>query len=158
MLIDPDKPVTGNRESAHKKDEMDKEDPTQGMSEWFQPFTDNLEDLETHVPAHSSERENSDSEGAAKVVTQKRKHSIYTHFPKDRDCDVATVVWGGLGLPSSQSHLYPQRVLLPPLSLLPCIHTLIHLPTSITTTKSPPSYPHYFRSFCTCHRVSFVVV
>ena len=36
---------------------------------------------------HSSERENSDSEGAAKVVTN-RKHSIYTHFPKDRNCGV----------------------------------------------------------------------
>ena len=41
------------------------------------------------MPAHSSERENSDSEGgAAKVVTPKRKHSIYTHFPKERNCDV----------------------------------------------------------------------
>ena len=63
------KPVTGNRESAHKKDEMNREDPMQSNPEWLQPFKDNLEDLETHVPAHSSERENSDSEGAAKVVT-----------------------------------------------------------------------------------------
>ena len=60
----------------------------QGILEWLQPFTDNLEDLETHVPAHSSERENSDSEDATIVVTQKRKHSIYIHFPKDRNCDV----------------------------------------------------------------------
>ena len=51
--------------------------------------TDNQEDLETHVPAHSSEREISDSEGdVSKVETQKRKHSIHTHFPKDRNCDV----------------------------------------------------------------------
>ena len=42
----------------------------------------------THVSAHSSEREISDSEcDASKVGTQKRKHSIYTHFPKDRNCD-----------------------------------------------------------------------
>ena len=88
MQTDPDKPATGNRESAHKKDEMDKEDPMQEIPEWLQPLTDNLEDLLTHVPAHSSERENSDSEGFTKVVTQKRKHSIYTHFPKDRNCDV----------------------------------------------------------------------
>ena len=41
------------------------------------------------MPAHSSERENSHSEGGAtKVVTQKRKHSIYTYFLKDRNCDV----------------------------------------------------------------------
>ena len=35
MQTDPDKPATGNRDSAHKKNEMDKEDPTQGTSEWF---------------------------------------------------------------------------------------------------------------------------
>ena len=67
---------------------MDNEDSAQGIPEWLQPFTDHLQDLETHVPAHSSERENSDSEGATKVLTQKRKHSIYSHFIKDRNCDV----------------------------------------------------------------------
>ena len=82
-----DKPASGNRGSANKKDEMDEEDPTQGIPDWLQPSTDDPEDLETHVPAHSSERENSDLEGAAKVVTN-RKHSIKTHFPKDRNCDV----------------------------------------------------------------------
>ena len=88
MRTYPDKPATGNRESAHTKDEMDKEDPTQGIPEWLQPFTDNLELRETHVPAHSTERVNSDPESATKVVTQKRKHSIYTHSPKDRNCNV----------------------------------------------------------------------
>ena len=69
MLTDPDKQASGNREPAN---EMNKEDPTQGDPVWLQPFTDNLEDLETHVLAHSSERENSDSEGgASKVETQK---------------------------------------------------------------------------------------
>ena len=47
--------------------QMDKEDPTQGIPGWLQPFIDNLEDLETHVPAHSSEREYSDWAGATKV-------------------------------------------------------------------------------------------
>ena len=74
---------------ACRGDRMNKEDPMQGIPEWLQPFTENLEDLETHVPAHISERESSDSEGSTKIVTQKsRKHSIYTHFPKDRNCDV----------------------------------------------------------------------
>ena len=41
------------------------------------------------MPAHSSEREISDSEGdASKVVTQKRKHCIETHFTKDRNRDI----------------------------------------------------------------------
>ena len=62
-----------------------KEDPTQGMPVWLQPFTDNLEGLETHVLAHSSERENSDSESdASKVETQKRKHSVHAYFRKTK--------------------------------------------------------------------------
>ena len=57
--------------------EIDEEGPTQGILDRLQPFTENLEDLETHVPAHPSEREMSDSEGdASKMETQKRKHSI----------------------------------------------------------------------------------
>ena len=61
---------------------MDKEDPTQGIPDWLQPFADNLEDLETHVPAHSSERENSDSEGATKVVTQKTEAQYLYSLPQ----------------------------------------------------------------------------
>ena len=69
-----------------QKKEMDEEDPTQGILDWLQSFTEHLEDLETHVPADPSEREVSDSEGdASKLETQKRKHSFYTHSPKDRN-------------------------------------------------------------------------
>ena len=64
---------------------MHKEDPTQGILDWLQPFTVNLEDLETHVLARSSERKISDSEGdASKVGTQTWKHSIHANFRKDR--------------------------------------------------------------------------
>ena len=50
---------------------------------WLQPFTVNLEDLEMYALAHSSERENSDSEGdASKVETQKRKHSVHGLLPQ----------------------------------------------------------------------------
>ena len=39
------------------------------------------------MPANSSKREISDSEGdASQVETQKRKHDIFSHFPKDRHC------------------------------------------------------------------------
>ena len=43
MLTDHDKQATGNREPAN---EMNKEDLTQGIPVWLQPFTVNLEDLE----------------------------------------------------------------------------------------------------------------
>ena len=88
MQMNPDRQASESRGLAHTEDEMDEEDPTQGIPDWLQPFTVNLEDLETHVPAHLCERENSDSEGdVSKVEIQKRKHSIYTHFTKDRNCD-----------------------------------------------------------------------
>ena len=83
MLTDHDKQDTGNREPAN---EMNKEDPTQGIPVWLQPFTVNLEDLEAHVLAHSSERANSDSEGgASKVETQKRKHGVHASAKTKRD-------------------------------------------------------------------------
>ena len=75
--------------TSTQKDEMDKEDPTQSIPDWLQPFTVDLEDLETHVLAHSSERENSDSEGdATKVERQKRKHNIHTDFTKKNERDL----------------------------------------------------------------------
>ena len=65
MLTERDKQATGNREPAN---EMNKEDPTQNILVWFQPFTVKLVDLEAHALAHSSERENSYSEGDASKV------------------------------------------------------------------------------------------
>ena len=54
MLTDHDKQATENREPVN---EMNKEDPTQGIPVWLHPSIVNLEDLETYVFAHSSERE-----------------------------------------------------------------------------------------------------
>ena len=50
----------------------------------FEEFTDNLED--TDVPALANTSHDWDSERPTKVVS--RKYSIYTHFPKDRNCEV----------------------------------------------------------------------
>ena len=80
MVTDHDKQITGNREPAN---EMNKEDPTQGIPVWLQLFAVNLEDLEAHVLAHSSEREYSDSEGdASKVETQKWEHKYSLLLPQ----------------------------------------------------------------------------
>ena len=38
------------------------------------------------APAHISH--DSDSERPTKVVSKSRKHCIYTHFPRDRNCEV----------------------------------------------------------------------
>ena len=76
MLTDHDKQATANREPA---DEMNKEDPMQGISVWLQPFTADLEDLDANVPAHSSEREISDSEGDASEVETEKMEAQYLY-------------------------------------------------------------------------------
>ena len=63
---------------------MNKEDPMQGIPEWLQPFTENLEDLETHVPAHFSERQSSDSEGSTKVGYTKVTETPYLYSFSER--------------------------------------------------------------------------
>ena len=50
----------------------------------WKEFADNLED--TEMPAHISQ--DSNSELRKKLVPNSRKHSIFTHFPKDRNCEV----------------------------------------------------------------------
>ena len=54
------------------------------LPEWLEEFTENLEDTQVLARAHISH--DSDSERPAKVAL--RKHSVYTHFPKDRNCEV----------------------------------------------------------------------
>ena len=68
------------------RDSKDSHDRLRDLPEWLEEFTDNLEDTELPAPAHISQ--DSDSERPTKVVSQSRKHSVYTHFPKDRNCDV----------------------------------------------------------------------
>ena len=52
--------------------------------EWLEDFTENLEIAE--VPASANISHDSDSERPTKVAS--RKHSIYTRFPKDQNCEV----------------------------------------------------------------------
>ena len=56
------------------------------MPFWFEDYTDNLIATEMLAPAHISQ--DSDSEYSTKMATKSRKHRIFTHFPKDRTCDV----------------------------------------------------------------------
>ena len=54
------------------------------LPEWLEECTDNLEDIEVPAPAHISH--DSDSERPSKGAARKR--SIFTHFVKDRNCEV----------------------------------------------------------------------
>ena len=77
MQTDLDKQATGKPWTSTQKYEMNKEDPTQGILVWLQPFTVNLEDLEAHVLAQSSERVISDSEGEASKVETKNGSTVF---------------------------------------------------------------------------------
>ena len=69
-----------------RSDKKDESALLADMPFWLEDFTDNLEATEVHGPAHISQ--DSDSELSTKVATKSRKHSIFTHFPKNRNCDV----------------------------------------------------------------------
>ena len=78
---------TMNQHTNFFTDEMYKEDPTQGILDWLQPFTVNLEDLQAHVLAHSSERVISDSEGHASksgdTKTEAQCSCLLPQIPKE---------------------------------------------------------------------------
>ena len=59
------------------------EDRMRDLPEWLDVFKENLEETEVPAPAHVSY--DSDSERPTKMVP--RTHSIFTHFPKDRNCE-----------------------------------------------------------------------
>ena len=70
-----------------RDDQKDADEPLADLPFWSEDFKDNLVDTELPAPAHSSRE--SDLEHPAEVVTKSRKHSIYTHFLRDRNCDVS---------------------------------------------------------------------
>ena len=69
-----------------RDDKKDANDPLADLPFWLEDFKDDLVDAELPAPAHSSRE--TDLGHPVEVVTKSRKHSIETHFPKDRNCDV----------------------------------------------------------------------
>ena len=68
-----------------RSDMKDENDPLADLPFWLQDFTDDLIPTEVQAPTHISQ--DSDSEHSTTVATKSRKHSIFSHFPKDRNCD-----------------------------------------------------------------------
>ena len=67
-----------------RDDNRDSDDRLRHLPEWLEEFTDNLEVTEVLAPAHISQ--DSGSERLTNVAP--RKHSMFTHFPNDRECEV----------------------------------------------------------------------
>ena len=82
MLTDHDKQATGKRERAN---EMNKEDPTQGIPVWLQPFTVNLEDLEAHVLAQLPLKERTlIGRSCFNSGDTKTEHSVHAYIRKNQ--------------------------------------------------------------------------
>ena len=60
------------------------------IPEWLQEFRENLVDDE--IPVHGGSHASSSHEASLEPTIKRRedlgKHSVYTHFPKDRNCEI----------------------------------------------------------------------
>ena len=60
------------------------------IPEWLQEFKENLVDDE--IPEHGNSHASSSHEVSLEPILQRRedlcKHSVYTHLPKDRNCEI----------------------------------------------------------------------
>ena len=60
------------------------------IPEWLQEFRENLVDEE--IPVHGDSQASSSHEASLEPTFKRRedlgKHSVYTHFPKDRNCEI----------------------------------------------------------------------
>ena len=87
-----DEEASGNRgdhpKTPHQSKNKDNQEAAgnrlRDLAEWSEELKDNLEDAELSASANISH----DPESERPVEVASRKHSIYTHFPKDRNCDV----------------------------------------------------------------------
>ena len=60
------------------------------IPEWLQEFTENL--VDKRVPEHRDSQASSSHEVSLEPTSERSedlgKHSAYTHFPKDRNCEI----------------------------------------------------------------------
>ena len=60
------------------------------IPEWLQGFRKNL--VDERVPEYRDSHASSSHEASLEPTTKRRedlgKHSVYTHFPKDRNCEI----------------------------------------------------------------------
>ena len=73
-------------QNRKRDDKKNADGPLADLLYWLVDFKDNLVDAELLAPAHISREP--DWEHLVEVVTESKKHRIYTHFPKNQICDV----------------------------------------------------------------------
>ena len=80
-----------NRKTNKKETTIERGDPLYSeIPEWLQEFRENLVDDE--IPVHGDSHASSSHEASLEPIFKRRedlgKHSVYTHFPKDRNCEI----------------------------------------------------------------------
>ena len=80
-----------NQKPNKKETAMERGNPCDSeIPEWLQEFRENLVDDE--IPLQGGSHASSSHEVSLEPTTKRRedlcKHSVYTHFPKDRNCDI----------------------------------------------------------------------
>ena len=80
-------PAETENPNKHDDNEEVRGNSSHDLPDWLQEFRHGLvdESVPEHRDASSSSRETA-SEPRTKVVSG--KHSVFTHFPKDRNCDI----------------------------------------------------------------------
>ena len=81
----------GKIQKQTKKSKRKQSDPLcSEIQEWLQEFRENLVDDE--IPLHGDSHSSSSHEVSLKPTFKRREdlgmHSVYTHFPKDRNCEI----------------------------------------------------------------------
>ena len=85
LLHEPTKIPKPNKNEDH---EQVRGDPYSDISEWLQEFRENI--VDERVPAHRDSHANSSHEPSLEPMrsVDLGKHSVYTQFPKDRNCEI----------------------------------------------------------------------
>ena len=88
LLTEPTKNRKPNKNESH---DQERGDPCYSeIPEWLQEFTENLVDdrVPEHTDSHASSSHGSSLEPTLSRSADLGKHSVYTHFPKDRNCEI----------------------------------------------------------------------
>ena len=88
----PDDTQANKNQEPNKKESKKEQSESlcSEMPEWLQEFRENMVDDE--IPLHGDSHASSSHEASLEPVFKRRedlgKHSIYTHFPKERNCEI----------------------------------------------------------------------
>ena len=103
ILIKPVSPRTNRKEPQRERGDMllrEREDLSYSeIPEWLQEFRENLVDDEIpeHGDSHASSSHKMSLESTFKRREDLGKHSVCTHFSKDRNCEICQrtkITWG----------------------------------------------------------------